>query len=275
VRKFYFSFATLILIFFAQFLILGSVAAAINNDLTRPLKSEVRFSGFYLGANIGKQVTLTNLNSSLNVIVPGTVNVTLPIDSNENDPSLLLGVSLGYATLLHDLFYIGIEGRFDSEDLSPTEGVIIRDPVGQTKFDANTELSLNWNYILFLKPGFLLSSHTLLYGMLGISLALFTINTTAEYFQNVGFGLHSGNISNIKRVDKLGIVLGIGVEQYLSKSFSVKLEGDYLHYGTVVKNESFTKPVTGIIANSTITMTNNFVDVDMYKILIGVIYHFR
>jgi opacity protein-like surface antigen len=174
------------------------------------------WTGLYGGANFGGA-----FNSE---------GVTTPFGATSTDPSGALGGGqIGYNFQFAPSWLAGIEGEFDGTSARGTTSAIGSD--AQTATALSISGSHNWYATLSGRLGYV-SGAWLFYGKGGAAWM------NADYQIQVNSGLAGGGSLNATRT---GWNLGAGVEYQLMPKWTVKVEYDYLDFGS--STLSFAPPV--------------------------------
>lgn len=190
---------------------------------------------------------------------------------------------LGYGRVLcNSCFFIGgdifgnySQPEFDSHH-SYTQLPLDVFPHRATIETARIKLN-SFEYGIDLKPGYLLTSKTLLVGRIGAAFNKIKIHDSSEVlFPNDDFDVF--NFAN-KEENKTGLLLGLGLEQYICHGFSLNLDYTYTDYGhvsvdqvsditVIVRPAGFVDVPGGVIQHVDTRIHTN-------KIMLGLNYHFQ
>ena len=233
------------------------------------------FNGFYVGAELGGQSTTgreeVSDRQSLDVsILDGFLTIDTPLteaDCHANRKnSLAGGIFAGYGYSC-DSWFIGAEvfarashyktttkgynsfsfdldipSLGDQHPLLSTPNVLTR----------TTYTKLNpWDFGLDIRPGFLLSCDSLVYGKIGVGfnkLKLQQCSSGDITLNVVGTAFDLANASNqICASKKRGVLrLGGGLEQRFCECFALRLDYTYSHYGKVCASGETTKNLLSV-----------------------------
>ncbi len=191
---------------------------------------------------------------------------------------------LGYGRVLcNSCFFIGGElfGNYSHPEFSshqiyaqtPLDIFPNRSTIERAKFRLNS-----FEYGADIKPGYLLSPTTLLAARIGIAFNNLKIHDSSElFFPNDDFDA----INHLnKNDDKAGLLLGIGLEQYLCRGFAISLDYSYTAYNrsafdqvsdvTIISRTpaAFIEVPDGVVQHVDSRIHSN-------KIMLGVNYHFQ
>lgn len=240
------------------------------------------FNGVYAGIGVGGSQARfeTNQRAEISPLFGGAPIFDIVIMSKPDltDQSWAGNVELGFSHLFNQHFFIGIEGDADTQDLSDSNPVSVNDSIGGFNFVAYKKAELTNEYAITLDPGLVIGENTLFYAKVGPAWGHFKGEGSAQYNQPIG-GLTTLSAANSFSKDKYedGVRVGLGIERYVSTSFSVKLEYLYTDYGTVHSGTVITSPVhsTTPIPGLGGSLTNSDkVTAKNSSIMLGVNYHF-
>ncbi len=240
------------------------------------------FDGFYFGGGLGGSQSNVDVNQNLETkpSVDGTplFDVVQSNKTNLTDNSFLGNLNLGFGHVFSQRWYLGIEGDAVWQNLEVNASPSTQERVGQLSFTQNTKVELNNQFNVALVPGIVLHENTLLYGKIGAAWGNFDIKNSANYSQVIqpGSTLSSSNGFSDSGYEN-GLLLGLGIEHYLTKNLSIKLEYTHVNYGTLHDNSPVTSginnpipdlaTVTGFMADSAgVSASTN-------SVMLGVAYH--
>ena len=184
------------------------------------------YDGFYVGADAG--VSLVTYSMRYRWVLALGVNPFQLRDFNRVHPErtvALAGGKLGYGHAFHN-FYLGVEGQAHWGGSAAVNTGIFR---GLSFQELTAHLSLKSQYYsLLLKPAYLVSSNTLLYGLLGASMVWF-------HGESVSLAV----VAPIVRARtvfltraRVGYSIGAGVERRVLGGLSVYINYLYSRYGS-------------------------------------------
>lgn len=190
----------------------------------------------------------------------------------------------GYGRVLcNSCFFIGGElfGNYSHPEFSshqvyaqtPLDIFPNRTTIERAKFKLNS-----FEYGADIKPGYLLSPTTLLVGRIGVAFNRLKIHDSSEvFFPNDDFDV----INHLnKDDDKAGLLLGLGLEQYLCRGFSINVDYTYTTYNrssfdntsdvTIISRTpaAFFDVADGVAQHIDSRIHNN-------KFMLGINYHFQ
>ncbi len=240
------------------------------------------FDGFYTGADIGiSQARFKEKQStsfSLLIDTSPVSDVTLKNHKKLTDTSFLGNIDIGYGKVLKEHLFLGLEADVDFQNLDIHNKSGITETVNGTLLPFETSVDLKNEFAITFNPGVVLNKTTLLYGKIGPAWGRFDADGSTVYNQDLGGEIGTASASyHDKGFYKLGLRLGLGVEQYVSEHMALKLEVLNTNYNTIHSgspvNGLLTSNVTpsilsGQISNSDKITANNS------SILFGFNYHF-
>ncbi len=145
--------------------------------------------------------------------VGGTTDVSGPLSGNAGQQSVVPTIDAGYAFGISKDVALGLTGTYD---LADTKG----GSVGSANLVGKKHYSINF------KPGYVLGTSTMIYGLIGYNRMSGTMN----------YNGYTGT-SNLN-----GIGYGLGIEVLLDKNVYVKLEGQQIKYSSSTLNGETYKP---------------------------------
>jgi len=127
-------------------------------------------------------------------------------------------------------------------------------------------------------PGFVFNKTTLFYGKIGPAWGDFSTRANVDYSQEPFSGATlAGNTSAHDSGYESGLLLGLGLEHYISNKLSLKLEYTHINYGSVSTGSSTPGAVTtnntAITAGGSVSESSS-VDSESNQVLLGLAYHF-
>jgi opacity protein-like surface antigen len=219
-------------------LALPAYAADLPVKAPAPLTpAAYNWTGFYVGANFGAAVT--------------SEQATTPFGAASPDPAGAIGGGqIGYNFQLAPAWLVGIEGDIDGTSVKGNTNIVSSSPVG-----AGTALSIasnhNWYATLAGRLGYV-AGPWLIYAKGGGAWM------NADYQIQVNSG--TGGAASLSST-RSGWTAGVGVEYQLMPKWTVKVEYDYLDFGS--SNLNFAPIGTGATFKT-----------DVNEIKVGANYHF-
>jgi opacity protein-like surface antigen len=237
VTHFHIPSRSIILATAALALALPANAADLAVKAPAPPPAVYSWTGFYVGANFGAAVT--------------SEQATTPFGSSSPDPAGAIGGGqIGYNFQLAPAWLLGIEGDIDGTSVRGTTNVV-SPPVGGVATALSIASNHNWYATLTGRLGYV-AGPWLIYAKGGGAWM------NADYQLSVNSGV--GGAASITST-RSGWTAGAGVEYQLMPKWTVKVEYDYLDFGSSALN--FT-PV-GIVTTF---------KTDVNEIKVGANYHF-
>jgi len=277
---YFFKVSSLIAILFACVLPMVKSYGSMNSFKMKTEKytnkdtyASLYFKGMYIGANLGLELSKIEIKSALTVSIPGGTNVIVSSDPNINSPSFVGKIFIGYSMLFKHRYYLGFEGRAGYENIKGTNNITYREQNSDFLLQRIEKASLNYNFSILVKPGVLVVSNTLIYADIGATIAKLLFQKNARYSQNLG-AVVSANTSTQQNKYNFGLLIGLGLERYLTKSLSANLEYNFIYFGNIINNNSVSTGISGAVAGSILTAKTNHVNVQMNTFTIGLTYHF-
>jgi hypothetical protein len=235
------------------------------------------FSGFFVGATGAFHMAAFNGSSSVvapqDVVitgvspgpVPALINVTAfpagTLANNDISNSAYdgyYGVQGGVGKVFNRRWYMGIMGFGEWGKQSKTAdntanfftqtvvaGAATPSTIANGNLNSTTTVTLNNDYGLAVKPGFLVAPRSMVYGKIGAVWADLTVNnqvngSTSATTDNPVLANSQINYSGIltgsstQKHTKIGLLLGIGFEQFIYSDFvTFNVEYNYTNYGSV------------------------------------------
>jgi opacity protein-like surface antigen len=202
------------------------------------------FDGFYVGADVGVNQGVFNVNSSAELNIPGVTEL-IPRQQSYNSTTVapIGGLTLGYGKTFNRL-YLGLRLNGDLSTLQKTSNSHLQENTfGYTQTD-QTKAKLSNDYGLLFQPGFLLTPRTLIYGLVGPEGSNLSVSNTTSFIAPVGVGV--GAVSSTKRSEVIGIRAGLGFQQYLAHHISIGAEYDFTSYEHERANATGSGVLTGL-----------------------------
>jgi opacity protein-like surface antigen len=187
-------------------------------------------------------------------LVPGATLATNDVDGASVDG--YGGIQGGFGWTFNHVWYVGVQGfgEWGTQNSTQSTETPIESDFGFfppssieaiSVLDTSTKTSITNDYGVVAKLGYVVAPKTLVYGKIGASWATIKVSNSAEVVDSVnlnnGFNqtvanstiVESGS-SDRESSGKIGLVLGIGAEQFVYQDIiSVNIEYNYVNYGTV------------------------------------------
>ncbi|MFN7095967.1 MAG: outer membrane protein [Gammaproteobacteria bacterium] len=243
------------------------------------------FDGFYAGAGIGgvRGTFNNNITTDASLVFGGTLQQDI---AHNNSPTLSDGswageLDLGFGRVFYQSLYLGVEGTGQLENISNTNSfqVMPNDTTGitytrQIKTQLQNELALTFN------PGIVLHKTTLLYGKIGPSWGRFSVNDTFNFGELIGPGQQLSGMVNVNDGSsyQCGLRLGLGIEHYMTKHFSFRLEYLNTNYSTIRSGKTHSAPILlngvadPVIAGSTVSSSDH-ISAHSNSVMFDINYH--
>lgn len=256
------------------FILLGLFSVSVNAQT---------FDGFYFGGGIGGSQSAVDVKQ--NIEVNGILFNTISIfdiaknnDVNSTDNSFLGGLNLGFGHVFSQRWYLGIEGDVLWQNLATDVVAPTQQPDGSISIIEKTKVDLSNQFSAALVPGIVFNTNTLLYAKVGAAWGNFDVKNSVSYSQVIQ---PTVTLSSSNRVSdsgyESGLLLGLGMEHYLSQNISIKLEYTHVNYGSIHDNDPITSainntdpnnvPITGSISDSAkVSASTN-------SVMFGLTYH--
>lgn len=203
------------------------------------------FDGFYVGIGVGESLTTGRLNTSTQAPILFPASSTTELASSVSSQNLKrdswFGSIYGGYGFSVCSFYFGGELSLkynNHRSLTNTNVTALNEVVGGAfpstfvqNFNENNSLSFRKvEYALDARPGIFLSTCNLLYGRIGVAFNKVSLNSILNY-QQAETGFSSPFPSVIESGSKkVGLRLGLGMEQMFWQCLSLRLDYIYTQY---------------------------------------------
>lgn len=240
------------------------------------------FDGFYAGVGVGGSQADLDMKQTfnLNPVVGGSqiFNITGTNNGNASDNSWLGNINLGYGHVFNQKFFLGVEADANFQKLEADVNRNLQESQSALSIQAKSRTKLNNALSLTLDPGFVFHDNTLFYGKIGPAWGDFSTKSSVAYSQTINPGTTlSANPSASDSGYENGLLLGLGMEHYVSKALSLKLEYTHINYGGISTGNSEAAPIAvntaGVPVGGALTETTS-VDANTNQVLLGLTYHF-
>lgn len=202
------------------------------------------FNGIYGGFNLGVIGTDIKHINSITLLVPNTFNIINSDHIHAANTAFNGGLALGYGFGITRSFILGIEGRWNFENITTDFDGLITESNSQLQIVRESSVKLKNDLSILLKSSAVLGPKTLFYGLVGPQCGSFDIAAKGTYIQNLGFPLIANveGLSNSKYIKAL--LLGVGMEHLFSDHFSIGIEYTHSFY-----RKSIAPDEVGVISN--------------------------
>lgn len=234
--------------------VLAFVVSSIALVTSTHAQNQQRWSGPYIGANIGRGSA--ELDGS--AIVSGGAGTTLSHGVDASGP--FGGIQAGFNHRIGN-FFVGLEADLQTADFSGSTKV----SSGSSTYTASA--SLDWFATARARAGFATNA-MLVYVTGGVAFG------GMDYDATIKTGNASVHLSDDIRV---GYVLGAGMEFALRSNWSLKLEYQYLNFGGHGATGALTSVFNNYCAPPTVrtTAVSTSFDTDIHTVRIGLNYQFH
>jgi len=222
---------------------------------TNPVLAHYKaFSGFYGGLNLGLVESIVHDDTNTTLTWPNAFNISITSASKVTNTALRGGVTLGYSTFVTAGWVLGLEGRYNFQNLAIRNNEYIHEVNSMLEIEKHLSVKMDQDFALVGKLGFASCCKFLMYGLLGIDWAKVNLNIDSLYRQNLG-NLISGTLQNASSQYESGLMLGLGVEYYLTKCATIGLEYNYVDYGSL----KFRNPMSGWLMVDGVPQVGSFI----------------
>ncbi|MBS0646823.1 MAG: outer membrane beta-barrel protein [Verrucomicrobia bacterium] len=235
------------------------------------------YKGFYVGSSFG--------GSILNSVQKGEMKVKDPLfldfSQTGQQPTQLYNnqaqaMLYGGYSRSWDHMYLAAEifaSVFSNTSINYKGQVLLRNIRGDVSENFNTNLQTSlWQYGFDLRPGYLITPFTCLYGRVGLSAV--ELEAFSNALSTVTLGINSSVPSNVS-VSKWDTAfrLGLGLEQLLSSQFHLRADYIFTNYGIISFKD--TKSGQDNLGN-VVTVYNTFSShVQNNAIILGLLWYFH
>jgi len=204
------------------------------------------FKGFYAGGSVGyrsEEYSYSSNAKSNNFELIGPMSFVLlqeNLNADKQSGGVVGAIHLGYGIPLGKDFYLGVESSLNVSSDSGKKA--ISEAMGDTKTFWRSTLS-NENISnmralevsIDLDPGVLLSSDTLLYGLVGVAFNKLRLTLSSHFARSSAADpiVIDRFLSRTVRKSLIGVRAGIGIKQQISRSIALFLQYAYTYYGKV------------------------------------------
>jgi opacity protein-like surface antigen len=254
--------------------------------------SDTCFKGIYAGISGGGSFTTSDEDVSVEGIFEPVADAHVPLTfSNDLKKDAPKGaVYVGYGYNFHP-FYLGTEifadlSQYQMASSGVGGGSLLDNTTLQPDlvFQSNVNVTTKLNPFEFgadLRPGWLLTANTLLYGRVGAAcnkLSLDSDATTAISFLSPGLTPETLSLALplSSSVNRIALRLGGGIEQRLNKYLSIRADYIYTDYGSISVNGSTSATLNSVNVGPLATDLSNSTSVKVINntVMLGLSYYF-
>lgn len=232
------------------------VAVAFSIVLASAAQAQTpqRWNGPYIGVNLGQGSA--EFDGSLTVVDQKGKTVQGPTSYGIDADGIFGGVQVGYNHRVGN-FFIGLEADLQTADISGSTSF------GSKAFSYSASTSVDWFGTARVRAGYATDA-MLIYATGGLAFANIDVDAT---FKN------SNGTAQLSSSDtQVGFVLGGGVEFALRPNWSLKLEYQYLNFGSLSAEDSFFWEYCKKHYSNTVSTD---IDTDIHTVRIGLNYAFH
>jgi outer membrane immunogenic protein len=212
-----------------------------------------RWNGPYLGVNIGHGSA--DIGGTLTVLDQGGKALYGPAGYGIDADGMFGGVQVGFNRRIGN-FFVGLEADLQTADISGSTRL------GSKSFAYSASASMDWFGTARARAGFATDA-VLVYATGGLAFGNVDLNATYK---------NSNGTAHLSSSDtRVGFVLGAGVEFALRPGWSLKLEYQYLDFGSRSAEDAFFWEYCNKIYGKTVS--TDF-DTDIHTVRIGLNYAF-
>lgn len=199
----------------------------------------------YMGLSYGWQElngqnsgSVNNSVDLLSLLGPGAPSLSF----SQNSPKKILnnggsaGVFLGYRMFFSRLFSIDLEGAFNSFNRKFLATNKLEESANPVLLRYSVKIKQKNDYNLLLKPNIHLYESTGIFIAAGVSKSKISYSVNSDYLQGLLISPpHKLMFSSTNEIGKSGkykngIILGLGMEQYLTNNFNLRFEYNHTRY---------------------------------------------
>lgn len=192
------------------------------------------FDGIYFGLQVGPMQGEYVTRANILEILPGVVTAPITISASNYQNTFGGGASLGVGVHAHHL-YLGIEGQGILNHIKSSSNF---DSIGKTTkviITNSVNVSLEDEYGINLRSGFIIPSNVLFYGRVGYARSqlraqILTVINTNTAGQPIKTGMDRGS----KKA--AGVRWGVGMEAAITPRLHLSLEGTCEKYNSITLN---------------------------------------
>jgi outer membrane immunogenic protein len=230
-------------------------ACAFSVGLTLPAEAQApqRWNGPYIGVNLG--YGWADVGGTLTVLDQGGKTIYGPAGYGFDADGAFGGIQAGFNKRIGN-FFVGLEADLQTADISGSTSF------GSKAFAYDASASMDWFGTARVRAGVATNS-MLVYATAG--LAFGSVDFTATYKGANGTADLSSSDTQV------GFVLGAGLEVALRSNWSLKLEYQYLNFGSQGADDAFFWKYCGNLYSNSVSTD---VDMDVHTVRIGLNYAF-
>jgi|ERR1700677_314082 len=241
------------------------------------------FQGFYADLGVGGINTNFNLSQVVSIApYDNSFTANAPYDPNNSDYGVTGSLGLGYTFLLTPSVTLGAEINADVEDATTTNNDSVNFNIPGTDgggINASNTITnkLKNSFAFLIKPGFLMDQgNTMVYGIIGPRWGNFETSTSSLFQINNGDGNGNagGSAANSHSGYDVGLVLGAGIQKYISNNLSVGVEYQYTNYGHISTPSSSGVIYSSGVGGGTLSNTINSIKAQTNVLAVHLMYHF-
>lgn len=205
---------------------------------TSPAHAKKYFSGIFLTGGIGATSAQYTVNQQLSTTFASPpILIDMPDNIDLSAGSAAIMVSLGYSYQFINNIVLGgaFTAGYTHAQISDNIANLITTSSQQVilAYDSKMEITLNNDFALLFKPGYVFGTTTFFYGLVGPRWGNFKSSVKTDLFILNGTDEFTGSGSNSQSNYELGITLGLGIQQLISPNYSWALEYAYTDYGDI------------------------------------------
>jgi outer membrane immunogenic protein len=236
-----------------------TVGLALGGAAQADAQTRQRWNGPYVGFNLGHG--WADISGSVSVLDQGGNPVFGPDSYGIDANGMFGGVQAGFNRRIGNFFF-GLEGDLQTAGISGSSSI----SAGGYTFVASA--SVDWFATARVRGGFA-SDTMLVYATGGLALAGLDYDAT---FKTGNTSVHLSNDGT-----HFGLVLGAGLEMALRSNWSLKIEYQYLNFGSQSANGAYAWSNTRVVDCWDIVTTgtnsvSSSVDTDIHTVRIGLNY---
>lgn len=223
------------------------------------------FNGLYFGLHFGFIQSYFRIRPDIKAVLPATPLIgNGALGSEASSSNLVGGLYTGYG---HNIgrFYLGAELFGTLENTAGRSEFTSTELTGAQKITNIMNTSLENEYGIGIKPGVLLTSNVLLYGLIGVTRARFKINS---FMDDTTAGVTSrADVTASKNVT--GVRVGIGMATQIAHNLSFNINYFYTNYQPL----SIGSMISFGAGGGSIFVNNTRVSPRMETLLVGLSYY--
>lgn len=231
------------------------------------------FDGVYGGLSVGGVYGYFSQsgNAELNLgSGPLATTFQAPFDTHTSNIALFGGGQAGFGHVFNRV-YLGMEANGDLGTVNNVNYPELTDSTSDLTANVKNTSSIQNNYGVTFRPGFLITPTLMVYGQAGVEWAQIDFNSTAT-FGNIPGTNQIYSISSASDSNQMGYRLGVGLEKKTTKHLSMHVEYDFTAFHSIdVSNQT---AIAGGLPGSNNNMTQSATLTPyMHSVMIGVNYY--